>query len=334
MMRIALLGTGAMGTLFGVRLAPIAEVWMLGTWAEALQAARRHGLRLTTPQGEETAPVAVAADPMEVPPCDLALILVKAYQTERAARWAEQVLRPDGVALTLQNGLGPYEILRERLSAARAFRGVTTMGATLMAPGHARLGGEGPIWLGPASSNRRQIQKIVDLLERAGFQVEVQEDLQGVIWGKLVANTAINPITALFDVPNGALLARPDLWRLARGVARETAEVARAQGIPLPFEDPEGFVAEVCRRTSENSSSMRQDFRRGRPTEIDALNGAVAAIGRRMGVPTPLNEALWRWVKAVEERRGMAMRPAELERGPSPALAQQMDRRSLKGHGG
>ncbi len=321
MMRIALLGTGAMGTLFGVRLAPVAEVWMLGTWAEALQAARVHGLRLTTHQGEETARVAVAADPAEVPPCDLALILVKAYQTERAARWAELVLRSDGVALTLQNGLGPFETLRERLGPARAFQGVTTMGATLLAPGHARLGGEGPIWLGAASPNRRQIQKIIDLLERAGFQVELQEDLQGVIWGKLVANTAINPITALFDVPNGALLARPDLWRLARGVARETAAVARAQGISLPFEDPEGFVAEVCRRTAENSSSMRQDLRRGRPTEIDALNGAVATVGRRIGVPTPLNEALWRWVKAAEERRGRAMRPMDLERWWSPAIA-------------
>jgi len=254
MMRIALLGTGAMGTLFGVRLARVAEVWMLGTWAEALEATRRHGLRLTTAEGEETARVAVAGDPAEVPPCDLALILVKAYQTERAARWAKQVLRPEGVALTLQNGLGPLETLREILGPPRALQGVTTMGATLLAPGHARLGGKGPIWLGAALPNREQVDRIVDLLERAGFQVELQEDLQGVIWGKLVANTAINPITALFDVPNGALLERSDLWRLARRVARETAAIAWAQGISLPFEDPEGFVAEVCRRTARPRS--------------------------------------------------------------------------------
>ncbi len=302
MMRIALLGTGAMGTLFGVRLARVAEVWMLGTWAEALEAARRHGLRLTMAEGEETARVAVAEDPADVPPCDLALILVKAYQTERAARWAKQLLRPDGIALTLQNGLGPLETLREILGPLRALQGVTTMGATLLAPGHARLGGKGPIWLGTAFPDRGPLERIAELLERAGFQVELREDLQGVIWGKLVANTAINPITALFDVPNGALLERPDLWRLARGVAQETTAVARAQGISLPFEDPEAFVADVCRRTAENASSMRQDLHRGRPTEIDALNGAVVAIGRRIGIPTPLNEVLWRWVKAAEER--------------------------------
>ena len=237
MMRIALLGTGAMGTLFGVRLAPVAEVWMLGTWSEALQAARMHGLRVTTPYGEASARVAVAADPAEVPPCDLALILVKAYQTERAARWAEQVLRSDGVALTLQNGLGPFETLRERLGPARAFQGVTTMGATLLAPGHARLGGEGPIWLGAPSSNHRQVRRIIDLLERAGFQVEFQEDMQGVIWGKLVANTAINPITALFDVPNGALLApgpraSPCLSRTRRVLSRRSAGGQRRTLLP------------------------------------------------------------------------------------------------------
>jgi len=303
MMRIALLGTGALGTLFGVRLAGVAEVWMLGTWREALEAARRHGLRLITPQGEETAFVAAAEDPAEVPPCDAALILVKAYQTERAARWARQVLKPAGIALTLQNGLGPYETLRTVLGPERAWQGVTMMGATLEAPGRARLGGEGPIWLGAPSSSRAPLEPLLARLRQAGFAVEIREDLRGVIWGKLVANTAINPVTALFDVPNGALLERPALWALARGTARETAAVARAQGIRLPFEDPVAFVAEVCRRTAANSSSMRQDVQRGRPTEIDSLNGAVAAIGRERGIPVPLNEALWRAVKALERKR-------------------------------
>jgi 2-dehydropantoate 2-reductase len=206
MMRIALLGTGALGTLFGVRLAGVAEVWMLGTWREALEAARRHGLRLITPQGEETAFVAAAEDPAEVPPCDAALILVKAYQTERAARWARQVLKPAGIALTLQNGLGPYETLRTVLGPERAWQGVTMMGATLEAPGRARLGGEGPIWLGAPSSSRAPLEPLLARLRQAGFAVEIREDLRGVIWGKLVANTAINPVTALFDVPNGALL--------------------------------------------------------------------------------------------------------------------------------
>ncbi len=326
MMRIALLGTGAMGTLFGVRLARVAEVWMLGTWAEALEAARAHGLRLTTPEGEETARVAVAEDPARVPPCDLALILVKAYQTERAARWAQEVVRPDGVVLTLQNGLGPFETLQRIVGPSRALQGVTTLGATLVAPGHARWGGEGPIWLGAPPERRGQVEPIRDLLARAGFPVELREDLQGILWGKLVANTAINPLTALFDVPNGALLERPDLWAAAREVALETAAVARAQGISLPFEDPAAFVAEVCRRTAANSSSMRQDIQRGRPTEIDALNGAVATIGRRVGVPAPLNEALWRWVKAVEGSCG----PPPGRATPPPAIAARMDRAPWK----
>ncbi|MCS7250971.1 MAG: 2-dehydropantoate 2-reductase [Anaerolineae bacterium] len=326
MMRIALLGTGAMGTLFGVRLARVAEVWMLGTWTEALEAARQDGLRLMTAEGEETARVATAADPTEVPPCDLALILVKTYQTERAAQWARQVLQPDGIALTFQNGLGPLETLQEILGPSRALQGVTTMGTTLLAPGHARLSGTGSIWLGATSLNSELLERIADLLERAGFQVELHRDLQGVIWGKLVANTAINPITALFDVPNGALLERSDLWRLARGVARETAAVARAQDISLPFRDPEGFVAEVCRQTAENSSSMRQDLRRGRPTEIDALNGAVVGIGRRIGIPTPLNEMLWRWIKTLEEQRTRVLCP-NLPRMPPPwVIAPRLER--------
>jgi len=314
MMRIALLGTGALGTLFGVRLARVAEVWMLGTWQEALEATRRHGLRLITPRGEETAFVAVAEDPAEVPPCDAAMILVKAYQTERAARWARQVLKPSGIALTLQNGLGPYETLRAVLGPERAWQGVTMMGATLEGPGRARLGGEGPIWLGVPPLSRAPLEPLLARLQEAGIAVEVREDLRGVIWGKLVANTAVNPVTVLFDVPNGALLERPTLGRLAGAVARETASVARAQGISLPFEDPAAFVAEVCRRTAANSSSMRQDVQRGRPTEIDALNGAVAAIGRERGIPVPLNEALWRAVKALERKR------APVPISPSPEV--------------
>ncbi|MER3401646.1 MAG: 2-dehydropantoate 2-reductase [Thermoflexus sp.] len=311
-MRIALLGTGAMGTLFGVRLARVAEVWMLGTWAEALEAARTRGLRLSTPPGDETAVLPAVGDPAAAPPCDLALILVKAYQTARAARWARQVLRPGGVALTLQNGLGPLEILQQALGPERVRQGVTTAGATVLGPGHARLGGEGPIWLEAPRGDDGATREIAGLLRAAGFEVVFHPDLRSIVWGKLVANTAINPLTALLDIPNGALLERPAVWRVAEGVACETAAVARAQGISLPFADPVAFVAEVCRQTAANSSSMRQDLQRGRPTEIDALNGAVVRVGRRLNVPTPLNEGLWRQVKAAEQRRLRAASPPTL----------------------
>jgi len=291
-----ILGTGALGTLFAERLSTAGyAVTMLGTWPDALAALRAHGARVHWPDGSVTAGrVRVASSPAEVPPAQAAIVLVKAWQTPRAARWLAECLTADGVALTLQNGLGNDAILAEALGRERVAVGTTTTGASLHAPGEVRFGGEGVISL----ARHPRITPIHTALQKAGFTVETVDDVRGLIWGKLAVNAAINPLTALLGVPNGALLEDPAARLFMRRAAEEVAAVAAAQGISLPYPDPAAAAEDVARRTAANLSSMLQDLRRGAPTEIDAICGAVARIGAQIGVPAPLNQALAEMVKA------------------------------------
>jgi 2-dehydropantoate 2-reductase len=294
---LLIVGTGAMACLFGARLAPVAETTLLGSWPEGLAALRAHGIELEEGGRRRTAVVRAVARPEECVGARLAIVLVKSWQTAAVARQLETCLARDGIALTLQNGLGNLECLQERLGKERAVLGVTTLGATLLAPGRVRAGGDGPIYLTAHS----RLEALANLLRRAGLAVETIEDVDGLAWGKLVVNAAINPVTALLRVPNGELLnaARAGAWEVASEAAVETAAVATARGVCLPFAGAAAQVAEVARRTAANRSSMLQDVERGRPTEIDAINGAVVSEGERLGIPTPVNRILWKLVRSL-----------------------------------
>jgi len=298
---LLLVGTGALASLFGARLAAAGvAVTMLGSWPDGLAALREHGVRLAEADGSERAwPVRAVADPTECRGIPYALVLVKAWQTGRAAQQLAACLPADGLALTLQNGWGNRETLAQALGPQRVALGTTTLGATLLAPGVVRAGGQGPVTLG----SHPRVGPLAGLLAEAGFDVRMAEDVAGLAWGKLVINAAINPLTALLRVPNGELLTRPEARELMGLAAAEAAAVGIAQGLRLPFTDPVAAAEDVARRTAANHSSMYQDVQRGRPTEIDAICGAVVQAGQRLGVPTPFNRTLWLLVRAVNGER-------------------------------
>ncbi len=293
-----IVGTGAMACLFAARLsASGSEVTLLGTWREGIEALRRGGVTLVDQEGhEQTYPVCATDDPAECAGAHSALVLVKSWQTERAAMQLAGCLAPDGIALTLQNGMGNREKLIKALGAQRVALGVTTIGANLLGPGRVRLAGDGVISL----SVHSRLGGMSDKLRMAGFIVETAPDPDSLLWGKLVINAAINPLTALLSVPNGALLERPTMRALMTTVAREAAAVAVALGVHLPYPDPVVAVETIARRTAANRSSMLQDVLRGAPTEIDAICGAIVTAGEQTGVPTPVNRTLWQLVKALE----------------------------------
>lgn len=294
---VLIVGTGAMACLFGARLAPLTAVTMLGTWPEGLAALSRQGIRLEAGGMEEVHRVRATSNPADCRGASFALVLVKSWQTDRAARMLSACLAPDGVALTLQNGLGNLGTLEASLSRERATLGVTTTGATLLGPGRVRAGGSGPTHL----ARHPRLGPGLALLQHAGFALEIADDVESLLWGKLVVNTAINPLTALLRVPNGRLLELAGARDAMREAALETAIVARSAGIRLPYLDPAAQAEDVARRTADNRSSMLQDIQRRAPTEIDAINGAVADEGDRRGVPTPVNRTLWRLVRAAVE---------------------------------
>ncbi len=299
-MKLTIAGTGAMACLFGARLAAVARVTLAGSWAEGIAAIRKSGIVVEASGKCTAAPVAAVELGAGIEPADLVLVLVKAWQTGEVARHLRRLLKPGGIALTLQNGLGNLEAL-----GPDACLGVTYLGANLLGPGRVQHGGAGPTWVaGP--------EWIVDLFRRAGLEAAqgAPEQVDALLWGKLSANCGINALTAILRVPNGALLRLPDAADLMKRAAMECAAVAAAKGIILPFPDAAEQVCEVARLTAFNRSSMLQDMLRGAPTECDAINGAVVRWGVRLGVPTSVNEVLFQLVRSAA-----SMPPSPSDRG-------------------
>ena len=294
---ILIVGTGALATLFAARLTQARyQITLLGTWKEGIDSLRRDGARLVDANGnEERFDVHATDDPREYVGTKYAIVLVKAWQTERAARQLAECLAEDGLAVTLQNGLGNRETLVESLGENRVALGTITVGATLLSPGLVKVGGDGIISI----ERNPALGPVEAALRSARFQVNMVQDAQSAVWGKLVVNAAINPLTALLRIPNGELLNRPSAREMMGKLAREVAEVARAENIQLPFDDPLAMAEEVARKTAANHSSMLQDVLRNAPTEIDAICGAVVRTAQKHEIDTFANWACWKLIKAM-----------------------------------
>lgn len=300
-MKIAIFGIGAMGCLFGARLSAHADVTLIGQWPPQRQALQQQGLRLIHPDGrEEHVQLQATAKLQTVGQADVALILTKSPKTALACQDAAQVLKSDGLAITLQNGLGNLEILDQHLGGPRCTQGVTSQGAYLKEPGLLRYAGGGPTHLA-RRGDHPHLCKVKALFEKAGFATQIIDDLTSLQWGKLAANVAINPLTAILRVHNGALLEWPTARQLMIAAAREVEAVAKAKGIKLPVADAAVWAQEVAQKTARNRSSMLQDALRGVETEIDAMCGTVAREGQALRVPTPVNAFLLQLVTAATE---------------------------------
>jgi 2-dehydropantoate 2-reductase len=299
-MHITIIGAGAMGSLLAFYLCEEADVWLLDRWRAQVETIARDGLRCERDGVETLRRPHATADPTAIGPCDVALVLVKAHQTDWAAEQARLLSSDDRpLVITLQNGLGNRERLAAALGAGRVGQAVTSLGATLLGPGRVRHAGQGATVFA-AEPGGALVAELAALFARAGLPAEVADDLDSLVWGKLVVNAGINALTALLRVPNGALADVPEAQALLARAAAEAAAVAAARGTALPYDDPVAHTLAVARATGANRSSMLQDVLRGSPTEIGAINGAVAAEGRRLGVPTPLNDLLAELVAALD----------------------------------
>ena len=295
---VLIIGCGAMACLFAARLSMAGSViWMAGNWTAGLQALRADGVRLIDPQtGEQACPVKVIDPGVSLPPFRYALVLVKSWQTEDAAKKLKMWLAEEGIALTLQNGLGNLEVLAHWLGADRAALGVTTSGALLLKPGIVQLAGLGPIYL----AEHPRLQGMVDIMRAGGFEVVVSQNAEPLIWGKLVINASINPLAALLRLTNGELLESAAARQLMRAAAREATAVAQALNIHLPYANAEEQVMNVAKATSQNRSSMLQDILRGAPTEIEAINGAIVRAAEAQNLAAPINQTLRLLVRALQ----------------------------------
>jgi len=299
-MRIAVVGAGAMGSLFGGLLSQVTEVTLVDSWREHVEAINRYGLRLAEPEGELILHPTATTDPAAVRDADLAIVFVKSHQTAMAAGMAAQLLAPDGLALTMQNGVGNREVLAQVLGPQRVLQGVTSQGATLLGPGQVRHGGHGATHLETRPAIAAQAERIASLFTQAGFETHLADDLASLIWGKLVINAGINALTAILRVPNGLLAEVPPARELVAAIVEEAVQVAAARSIRLPYDDPVAQVLAVARATGSNRSSMLQDVMRGSRTEIEVINGAIVREAEAAGLPAPYNRALLALVRSLE----------------------------------
>jgi len=298
------LGPGALGCLIAALLREAgADVSLVDYRPDRVARLRLRGIQVHSLEGGYRVievPIGLAA---EVGPCDLTIVAVKAYQTQTAAQALPELMSQGGVALTLQNGLGNLEAIDRTVGTNRLLAGVGLLGVTRQDEGRIIYAGRGAIYIGaPAGSQVPAIEvaAVVDLFRGAGLECQSREDIEAVLWEKLVINVGINPLTALLRVPNGVLLQLPEAWEVAVAAAVEAHAVAQASGLNLSG-DPAARLRQVCADTAANRSSMLQDILAGRPTEIEALNAQVATRGRALGLPTPVNDLLTLLLRAAAD---------------------------------
>ncbi|MGC9316732.1 MAG: ketopantoate reductase family protein [Armatimonadota bacterium] len=285
---VLVIGPGAMGCLHAALLREAGiSVGLLDHRARRAELIDGRGILVERDDGEHTVPVPCSAEPAAFRTSELAIVFVKAYDTEEATRRALPAIGESASVLTLQNGLGNHELIGEIVPPARVLAGTTTTGATLLGDGHVREAGRGFIQLGSPSGNSRRTREALAILERAGLDCESTPSVEEVLWAKAIVNAAINPLTALTGLRNGMMVEIPQLREQLQDVVRESAAVARAEGV-FVREDVVQLVEGICERTGHNRSSMLQDVSAGRRTEIDVINGEIARRGESRGVAAPL----------------------------------------------
>lgn len=312
-LNIVIFGVGAMASLFGGMLSANtnANIFLFGHWPEQIAKLGANGLALTKLDGSKaTISLKATSQIGDLPACDVALILVKAYQTEGIAALINGALHKDGFVVTLQNGLGNVEILAEHFPAERILLGVTSQAVLMEEAGHVRHTGDGATVIATNAALEARAGELAGVFCSAGLRAEVSTRAESIAWGKLAVNAAVNPLTALLEIRNGQLSANATWQRAVRVTATEVQDVADAIGVELYDRNLADRAIEVCRMTAENRSSMLQDILRGTQTEIDAICGSVVKAGRNAGVATPLNKFLLDRVKAKEN--GSNFEPAEL----------------------
>lgn len=302
-MKIAIVGPGAMGCLFACLFTEAGlEVCLLDKRPERAALLEKEGILVKGLGGERKVMVRATASPEEVGPADLVIVTVKAYDTVTALSSIPPLLHEGSVVITLQNGIGNVEAVTGRFGKEKVIGGTTSQGATLLAEGQIFHAGEGMTTLGSLGDGapREALHRALEAFQKARLPVSSTQNLEGLLWSKLMINVGINPLTALTRLRNGALLNHSGTRWTMRFAVNEASAVASKKGIKLLYEDVVAQVEKVCNATGKNISSMLQDVLRKRPTEIDYLNGAVVREAKGLGLETPVNAALHGLVKTIE----------------------------------
>jgi 2-dehydropantoate 2-reductase len=300
-MRIGIVGCGAVGSIFAAHLARLndLEVFAYDLSAEHVAAIERDGLRVSG-AAEFVARLRAATRPGAIPRCDFGIVATKSIHTRAAIQQAAPMFDEASAVCSVQNGVGNEEIIAEHVRYV--VRGTTFPAGRLIAPGHVGYDIPGKTWLGPFEPSRTpmaMVEQLAGILNRAGLETVALADARGAQWSKLIFNASTNPVGALTGLDHAAATWFEPTGALFSALIEEGLAVAAALGIALD-DDPRKLVELGARAPGRHKASMLQDVEARRPTEVDFMNGAIVRYGERLGVPTPLNRALWALVKGLE----------------------------------
>lgn len=305
-MKIAVIGTGAMGSIYAALLADAGhEVWAVDTWAEHIEAIGSKGLRVEGPRGDHTVDtVHATTEVAEAGTCDLYIIATKASGVGSAASAIAPHLAPHSLVLTIQNGLGAGDRIAEHLPTENVLLGVAEgFGASMVGPGHAHHNAMRLIRIGEMrGGGSERLEQLVELWRGAGFEVAGFEDIDQLIWEKFMCNATLSGPCTVFGCTVGEVMDDPARWEVALGCTREVFAIGTDLGIEFSFDDPVAYITEFATPLRGALPSMLQDHLAQRPSEIDAINGMVPILGRRVGIPTPYNDTVTAVIRATEAR--------------------------------
>jgi len=301
LLRVCIVGCGAVGSLFAAHLAQgrEAEVWAYDVWKEHVEAIRKGGLRLTG-AADFTAKLNATSDASELPRCDYGIVATKAIHTRSAIAQVARAFDGNSAVCSVQNGVGNEEIIAEHVK--QVIRGTTFPAGHPIAPGHIGFDIKGDTWIGPfepTNTPMSKVEELAGLITRSGMNTIPLQDARGAQWTKLIFNAATNPVGALTLLHHGAATRLPQTGQLFEDLISEGEAVAKALGIKL-HGDARALVQKGANAPGKHRASMLQDVLARRQTEVDFMNGAIVKWGEKTGIPTPLNKAVWELMKGLE----------------------------------
>jgi len=306
-MRIAVVGAGAMGSIFGARFSKAGhDTVLVDVAAPLVETINADGVTIVRGEEETTTRVRATTDPGSVGPVDVVVFCVKCYQTASAAELARPLVGPDTVVASLQNGWGNGDVLARAYPADQITVGVTYHSGLVQAPGRVVHPAEQPTIVGSFTDSKSGgAARLAQALDDAGLEANVVSPIRPEIWKKLILNAATLPTAALTGMNAGALTACEDTRGLVTDTAREAVTVARALGYDIDPQERVAAIHALLAKAGPSKASMLQDFEAGRRTEIDVINGAVTRAADETGVAVPLNRAFVQLVKGWESLRGL-----------------------------
>lgn len=302
-MRIAVIGAGAMGSIYGGHLSLHNDVYLVDTYAAVVEQIQKEGLKILENDTEVLYHPHAVTSTEGLEPVDLVILFVKALFSKAALEANRQIIGPNTYVMTLQNGSGHEDIIGEFVDQDHIIIGTTNDNGAVLGLGMVRRGGVGETNVGMLVEDKEGfLPRLKENFDSCGFCVAIHENIQQLIWNKLFTNVSLSAVTGILQVDIGYIAGNAHAWKMTVQLIHEAAAVARGLGLEA---DDEEIIAKV-KKTSEMSpkgcTSIRADLRDGRRTEVDTISGSVVRASRKCGVPAPTHEFVVEMVHALEER--------------------------------